>query len=78
MEPYRPFVDKLVCQWIDENDIPEVLETKHKTHLLSIATTDVLIEGKSSPLMIAMSRTSNSLWECFEGSTRKILYPSYV
>ena len=38
---------------------------------------DVAIDGKQSPLMNAMSRTTNSLYECFKGSSRKILYPEF-
>ena len=77
MEPYRPFVDKIVCQIIaTENDV-SALTVDIKKQLLSIASIDVMLDGKKSPLMVAMSRTTNSLYECFEGSSRKILYPSY-
>jgi CRISPR-associated protein Cas1 len=48
-----------------------------KTVLLTIPAMDVLIDGKRSPLMVAMSRTTNSLYECFSGSSRKILYPEF-
>lgn len=75
MEPYRPFVDDLVYEIIkNEDDISEL--TPHlKAQLLQIPAIDVIIDGRKSPLMIAMSRTTNSLYECFEGSSRKILYP---
>jgi CRISPR-associated protein Cas1 len=38
---------------------------------------DVIIDEKLSPLMNAMSRTTNSLYECFSGKRRKILYPEF-
>ena len=78
MEPYRPYVDLIVCHIMETEDSYEELTIDIKKQLLNIATIDVLIDGKNSPLMVAMSRTTNSLNQCFEGSLRKILYPIYV
>lgn len=78
MEPYRPFVDKIVCQIMETEDAIEELTVEIKKQLLSIVSIDVLIDDKRSPLMVAMSRTTNSLNDCFNGSARKILYPEYV
>ncbi len=77
MEPYRPFVDALVYDMVETGGQLEDLTTNLKAQLLLIPSIDVLIDGKRSPLMNAMSRTTNSLYECFEGSKRKILYPEY-
>lgn len=78
MEPYRPFCDELVYQLFQSGSIDsEELNREHKAKLLSIATCDVKIDGKKSPLMVALSRTTNSLFECFEGSRRKIVYPEF-
>lgn len=78
MEPYRPFVDLIVCHIIETEDNYDELSVAIKKHLLGIATIDVIIDDKKSPLMVAMSRTTNSLHECFEGTARKILYPVYA
>jgi len=78
MEPYRPYVDLIVCHIMETEDSYEELTTDFKKQLLSIASIDVFIDGKNSPLMVAMSRTTHSLHECFEGTARKILYPVYV
>lgn len=78
MEPYRPYVDLIVCHILETEDNVEELTIAIKKELLSIASIDVVIDGKNSPLMVAMSRTTNSLQECFEGSSRKILYPVYA
>ena len=78
MEPYRPYVDLIVCHIMETEDCYDELNIEIKKQLLSIATIDVYIDGKNSPLMIAMSRTTHSLQECFEGKARKILYPIYV
>lgn len=78
MEPYRPFVDKLVCYIVDNHDDIEELVPAIKRELLQIPALDVVMEGKQSPLMVAMSRTTNSLFECFAGTSRKLLYPSFT
>jgi CRISPR-associated protein Cas1 len=39
---------------------------------------DVVIEGQKSPLMNAVQRTTASLAKCFEGSSRKLLFPELV
>jgi CRISPR-associated protein Cas1 len=78
MEPYRPFVDALVFDLVETGCQIEELNTKLKAELLRIPTIDVNIDGKLSPLMNAMSRTTASLYECFKGSKRKILYPELI
>lgn len=77
MEPYRPYVDAAVYEILKtEFDITE-LTPNIKAQLLTIPAIDVVIDGKRSPLMVAMSRTTASLYDCFEGSSRKILYPEF-
>lgn len=75
MEPYRPFVDKLVVEIVDTKVPIEELNKEIKATLLSIPTLDVVIEGKRSPLMIAAQQTTASLYKCFSGELRKIAYP---
>ncbi|WP_291868291.1 type II CRISPR-associated endonuclease Cas1 [Maribacter sp.] len=77
MEPYRPFVDVLVYDLVATGCQIEELNTMLKTELLGIPAMDVVIEGKKSPLMNAMSRTTSSLYECFQGSSRRVLYPEF-
>lgn len=78
MEPYRPFVDALVLELVDSGEDFHQMKKEFKIHLMSIMRTDVLIDGQKSPLMVAMSRTTSSLYDCYAGKTRKILYPLYV
>ncbi len=75
MEPYRPFVDKVVCQIIRGNGKFLEMTPNMKKALLELPAMDVLIEGQKSPLMNAVQRTTASLAKCFEGKSRKILYP---
>jgi len=77
MEPYRPYVDHLVLQMIDKELDDQSLSIAHKQHLLALLTLDVSIDNKTSPLQVALSRTSNSLYECYTGKSRKLLYPTF-
>lgn len=76
MEPYRPYVDKFVMDIYDTNPSVQELTTELKRALLEIPVLDVTIQGKRSPLMIAISTTTASLYKCFAGESRKILYPT--
>ncbi|WP_343702890.1 type II CRISPR-associated endonuclease Cas1 [Chitinophaga sp.] len=78
MEPYRPFVDKVVCDIIRANGRFLDLGLTLKKQLLSVPAMDVIIDGQKSPLMNAVQRTTSSLAKCFEGSSRKILYPEFT
>lgn len=77
MEPYRPYVDQIVLEILQETDIEDLrfMGADEKKELLQIATKDVMIDGMKSPLMVALTRTCASLSKCFEGESKKILYP---
>ncbi|MHB1105827.1 MAG: type II CRISPR-associated endonuclease Cas1 [Lutibacter sp.] len=75
MEPYRPLVDAKVIEII--NTFPEQELTKAiKAELLKVLTQTVYFEDTKSPLMVALTSTTNSLQQCYAGKTRKINYPS--
>jgi len=78
MEPYRPFIDKLVCQIIRSNGKYLEMTPVMKKTLLEIPVMDVYLEGQKSPLMNAVQRTTASLAKCYEGYARKILYPGLI
>ena len=75
MEPYRPFVDELVLDHPGFSEKEEV-DIEAKKILLAIPTIDVVIDGKTSPLMNAVQRTTASLAKCYQGEEKSILYPS--
>lgn len=76
MEPYRPYVDEIVFAIVQEFGGKEQNMTREiKAKLLSIPTTEVVINGKRSPLMVAASQTTASLYRCFNGELRRIAYP---
>ena len=74
MEPYRPYVDKIIIDRINTEDILE-LTSETKIKLLNIPVTEVIINGKRSPLMLAVSQTTSSLVKCFRGESRRLIYP---
>lgn len=76
MEPYRPFVDRLVLNVMDQFPDEEELTKNIKAKLLTIPVLDVTIDGHKSPLMVAVSTTTSSLYKCFSGICRKIVYPT--
>jgi len=79
MEPYRPFCDWIVYLMVIKKEIIDDDITKEqKVQLLGIASTDILIDGKKSPLMVGLPRTTNSLFECYQGTRRKIIYPGFL
>lgn len=75
MEPYRPYIDKLVAQIFDSGVDCSEVTTELKRQLLVIPVIDVVIDGKRSPLMVAASQTTASLYKCFSGEAKKIAYP---
>lgn len=79
MEPYRPFVDRLIVDIVKTIGADSlVLDRDMKARLLTIPVLDVSISGKTSPLMVAVSSTTSSLYRCFAGELRKIVYPSMI
>ena len=75
MEPYRPYVDGLVLDIMCLTDDYSELTKDIKIRLLSIPVLDTTIGGKKSPLMIATQQTTASLYKCFSGEQRRIVYP---
>ena len=73
MEPYRPYVDRLVVDMFDRGIVE--IDKEAKAKLLSIPVLDVTINEQRSPLMVAVGLTTASLYQCFEGSLRKMKYP---
>ena len=78
MEPYRPFVDKLVLEITTENPDELILSKETKAKLIGIISMDVMMGENKSPLMIAMGYTTASLSKCFEGKEKQIKYPTLI
>lgn len=78
MEPYRPFVDYLVMLWLKVNPEEELLSRDFKAHMLKLATVDVEIEKKRRPLLVAIKMSTSSLYKCYTGEKRQLLYPQFA
>lgn len=78
MEPYRPFIDWMVLQWLDRFPEAEEISKDFKAHILKIATLDVRFVDKTRPLMVAIKTTASSLYQCYTGEKRQMAYPSFV
>lgn len=78
MEPYRPFVDRIVYKlWLMDPKV-SVLEKEHKAHLLGVLTEDVDFGKLTRPLMVGLSQTTASLAKCFAGESKKLAYPAMI
>jgi CRISP-associated protein Cas1 len=78
MEPYRPFVDKVVVNIVRMNGKFLELTPSMKKDLLGVPAMVVIINEEKSPLMVAVQKTTASLAKCFEWEQRKILYPAFI
>ncbi len=76
MEPYRPYVDELVIRLTSERGYPEELTVDWKKELLQIPVIEVMLDGERRPLMVAVGQTASSVYKCFSGVARKIIYPT--
>lgn len=76
MEPFRPIADELVLKITEQKEEIDPLTPELKRELLQIPALDVRINGQTSPLMVAMQRTTASLMQCFEGESRKLVFPA--
>ena len=78
MEPYRPFVDAIVCQIVNGKKPYEELTKDHKAQLLGVATVDVKYRGERSPLLNSTHFLAAAVAKCFGGDARKLALPEFV
>ncbi|MCE7996307.1 MAG: type II CRISPR-associated endonuclease Cas1 [Roseivirga sp.] len=77
MEPYRPYVDELVLELVRSTDDYQTLTPALKQKLLQIPVLDVMINGKQSPLMLAVQQTTASLYQCYAREQKEIKFPKF-
>ena len=78
MEPYRPFIDLMVCNIITEPDFKGELTNKIKLNILNMSFIYVKLEHEKASLFNSVQKTAVSFAKCFDGSNRKIIYPTFV
>lgn len=77
MEPYRPFVDQVVCEIVDDEDY-FILHKKNKEKLLKVLTIDTKVGSVKRPLMIALSYTTASIANFINKSKKTITLPQLI
>jgi CRISP-associated protein Cas1 len=76
MEPYRPYADLLIWEFLKESDADAIILTKEiKASILGLLGKEVNINQQRSPMMVAIQKTCSSLAQCYEGDIRKLIYP---
>lgn len=77
IEPYRPFVDFMVMEWLKVYPDSDYLTKEFKAYMLGVATRDLKIDEKTRPLIVAVKTTASSLYKCYTGEKRLISYPQF-
>lgn len=75
MEPFRPFNDWLVYQQIQSIPDYHNITKERKGDFFQLLQTDCLFKEEKSPLGVAMEYVTANLAKCFEGTSKKLLYP---
>ncbi|MBP3709790.1 MAG: type II CRISPR-associated endonuclease Cas1 [Treponema sp.] len=78
MEPYRPFVDDEVLDFVRENPEHKEITAAFKKKILCMLTRDVAIGTVMRPLMIALTMTSASLAKMLSGESQTLALPGFV
>ena len=78
MEPYRPFIDDAVIEYISTNPDEKELGLEFKKKILQVLTRDVKMENLTRPMMVALSMTSASLADALSNESEKLKLPNFV
>lgn len=76
MEPYRPFVDQLVKDIIEGNEVIDFNESKNIMKRVLVA--DVRIDHLMRPLQLALSMTTSSLANIYDGKKERLSLPQLI
>ncbi len=75
MEPYRPFIDEAICDFMKEHEHVEVLAKSQKAYLLNITQKQICLGKENKTIHHAIHDTCKSLVKVMSKKTDKILYP---
>lgn len=75
MEPYRPYVDKIVIELYREDPIMLIMTKEQKRRLLEIIYLELAISGEKKTLMNAIHDTVESYVNCIYGKSKKLKLP---
>ena len=77
MEPFRPWVDRVVCN-MAENITDPTINRESKTALLQLLNQKVNWKDQSIPLMVACHYLMAELKRAFSDSKVKLCYPTWI
>jgi len=76
MEPYRPIVDVLAREMVQEaGEFADFLTPTNKQDILSLLAQGVLVEAQIQPLQNAMLTTAQSFAKCLTDKNEKLHFP---
>lgn len=78
MEPYRPFIDDEVIEYISTNPDEKEVGLEFKKRILKVLVRDVKMENLTRPMMVALSMTSSSLADALSNESEKLKLPDFV
>ena len=78
MEPYRPYIDDEIVEFMKTNEVSEELTMEFKKRIMKALARDVSIGNVTRPLMIALTITSSSLAKVFSGEAEKLSLPEFI
>lgn len=77
MEPYRPFVDRIVNDLVEDDDYL-ILHKNNKEKLLKVLITDTKVGAVKRPLIVALSYTTASIANFINKKSKKIALPEMM
>lgn len=78
MEPYRPFIDDEVIEYIKKNPKERDISIDFKRKILQVLTRDVAIGKVTRPLIIALTMTSASLVKVLKKEASNLVLPNFI
>lgn len=75
MEPYRPYVDWRVKDFIRTTEVPKDLDRPAKAAMLSLFNETVIVGGRRSPLLLAIHASAASLCRMLTESGKELVLP---
>jgi CRISPR-associated protein Cas1 len=78
MEPFRPLVDRRLCQWIAKEDAEGPFDSAAKKWMIEAVTSRYLLDREERSLFDIVLRTANSLAKCITGEARDLEIPSLL
>jgi CRISPR-associated protein Cas1 len=78
MEPFRPFVDLLIYKQMQSDTTYHDLSKERKGDFLQLLLEPCTYKNERSPLQLTMEYVSANLALCFNGTSKKLDYPTLL